>query len=197
MTHAARFVRGRTYRRAGLHATRAALAGTLILLGSLPSPQGAAVVVSDPAGAERRCAVPVSVEVNLVELTGPSGTAGPIRLVEQGSTGHAAELPAQFRPTEPGSGRGLLQWLLPPGPRRERRWAVQSGGELIPASLQAAKDQGTGRWNIRDAGQLVLGYNYQTNEPGELLVRIQPLMGTTKLALIWYSSNISVPLTSV
>jgi len=173
MTHAARSVRGRALRRTGLLVPRAALAGALISLGSLPSPQGAVVVVSDPTGAERRCAVPVSVEVNLGQLAGPSGTAVPLRLVERGSAGKTRELPAQFLPAQPGSARGKLQWLLPPG-RGGRQWTVQLGGRPVPAPMQAEKDQRTGRWDIRDAGKLVLGYNYQTNEPGELLAKIQP-----------------------
>lgn len=174
MTRAARSVPGSAWRQASLRTSRAVLAGTLLALSGLPSPQGAVVAVSDPAGAERRSAVPVSAEVNLTELTGPSGTAGPIRVVEQSPAGQTAEFPAQFLPAHPGSTRGLLQWLLPAGPRGERRWAVQCGGGPMPAPMQAAQDQGTGRWDIREAGRLVLGYHYQTNHPGELLARIQP-----------------------
>lgn len=40
--------------------------------------------------------------------------------------------------------------------------------------MRAGKDEATGRWDITDAGQVVLGYNYQTNAPGDLLARIAP-----------------------
>ena len=161
-------------RRAGLHVTRAALAGTLISLGSLLSLQSAVVIVSDPAGADRPCAIPVSVEVNLAELAGSSGGPGQIRVVEQDHDRRTTEFPAQFLPALPGSARGELRWLLPPGPRGERKFAVQLTGGPAPNRMQAEKDQRTGRWDIRESGKLVLGYNYQTNEPGELLARIQP-----------------------
>lgn len=65
----------------------------------------------------------------------------------------------------------LVAWL-----QSLKTQAVAATGGLVPGEpvMQARRDEATGRWDITDAGRPVLGYNYQTNQPGDLLAKIAP-----------------------
>jgi len=45
---------------------------------------------------------------------------------------------------------------------------------LLAATMEVRQDNRTGQYIISEGGQPVLRYNYQTNEPGSLLARVQP-----------------------
>jgi hypothetical protein len=63
---------------------------------------------------------------------------------------------------------------MPPGTTWERTFALRENASPVASSMTAALDRASGQWAITEAGKPVLRYNYQTNEPGNVLSRIAP-----------------------
>lgn len=134
------------------------------------------LVVTVPAlqGITGSCAVPVSMAADLSRLSLPSTKAHQLVLTNVEPSKSAESLPVQFQPDAPGSARGRLFWMLPAGTGGRKQFVLTE--RLAPGDpvMQVRQDDATGRWNITDAGRPVLGYNYQTNGPGDLLAKIAP-----------------------
>ncbi len=143
------------------------------LLGHAASP---VFVASDTEGTAGRCAAPLSVQVDLANLLSAPSAVNRITvsLMNEPKPGQSALIPAQFEPDTAGSSRGKVWWLMPPGKGARRKFALAERATAGEPVTEARKDSVTGRWDIRDAGKPVLGYNYQTNEPGALLSSIHP-----------------------
>jgi hypothetical protein len=110
------------------------------LAGAKAAPAGVPILrVSDPDGAAARVAAPVSAEVDLAGLFGPS-VSRRLRwqLSEIGEGGDAVPgapaVVAQFEPAAPGSKRGTLWWIMPKGSQGERRFGLTpAAAKRLPA----------------------------------------------------------------
>lgn len=140
-----------------------------------PAANAAPVVltINDPDGLLGRIEAPVCSPVNLTPEQRRAAAEHRLRLQEMvAGAKRGPQIMVQFEPTDPARGAGRLWWLMPPGTGGQRAFAVEEGGLPFASGMQAKKDLATGRWNIREAGKPVLGYNYQTNEPGDVLERV-------------------------
>jgi hypothetical protein len=125
--------------------------------------------LSQPGGATQPVATPLSHALDLSLLPAEWRVSGGMLLAEGGQ---GTQIPTQFQADSPGSPRGTLSWIVPPGPAGARVFRVQAAPRPPVLTLEAVQDPATGRWEIRDQGKPVLGYNYQTNLPGDRLGRI-------------------------
>jgi hypothetical protein len=127
-----------------------------------------AVTVRDVSGAAARSTAPVSVHLDMAAL-GLQPSREQCLLVKELN----ASQPAQFEPEAPGSTRGRLWWLMPPGDSGERKFRIEAGAVSPSPAMQARQDP-AGQWLLSDSDKPILRYNYQTNEPGELLAKVHP-----------------------
>jgi hypothetical protein len=85
-----------------------------------------------------------------------------------------ASVAAQFEPDAPKSRRGTLLWLMPPGPAGRRKFTLEVEATPLTPLMRVRRDVVSGQFELSEAGKPVLRYNYQTNEPGELLAKVTP-----------------------
>jgi len=159
-----------------IHLRRVCIA-SLLLAAIMPGRTATLVLtVSDGEGAASRCSAPVSAPVDLSGFTEAERRARQFRLKALGESNadQASEIAAQFDPDAPGSTTGMLRWLMPPGPAGRRQFIVKGEAGSTPPLMQVRRDAATGQFELIQAGNPVLRYNYQTNEPGELLARVKP-----------------------
>ena len=118
------------------------------------------LIVSDPDGVAASARAPVSVAANLKTLFGDDVKPGRLRLVELTSSGDRARtagVPVQFIP---GASHGTLWWLMPPGPKGERRFRLTIGsepGEPEPAMRISASGK---HYDVSEGTLPVLRYNH-------------------------------------
>jgi hypothetical protein len=74
----------------------------------------------------------------------------------------------------PGQNATSLCWLMPPGPKGRRTFRLEESRNRPPQALAASQESASGQFDLKEAGQKVLRYNYATIEPGELLKSIAP-----------------------
>lgn len=153
---------------------KVSLAGLIVAVATLCPAASPVVTVPALQGTTHSCAVPVSVEVDLSRMALPSTKAHQLVLTGVEPSKSAEPLPVQFQPDAPGSARGRLFWMLPAGSGGPKRFVLTERLASNAPAMLARRDEATGRWDITDAGQPVLGYNYQTNAPGDLLAKIAP-----------------------
>ena len=149
----------------------------LLLAGIARGPSATLVLtVSDDAGAASRCSAPVSAAVDLAGFPGGVAHANQLRLVVLGgaSAGQVAEVPAQFEPEATGSTKGTLRWLMPAGPAGQRQFTLKADKGQDPPLMRAKRNEATGQYELSEGGKPVLRYNYQTNDPGEVLAKVKP-----------------------
>jgi hypothetical protein len=153
-----------------------ALAILLLATTCLGQSRRALIAVETLDGATNRGATPVAVAVDLAQMLGAAIKPDQLRLSEQGAgAGQGGEpIPAQFEAGRSGALQGKLHWLIPPGPAGRRTFVLEEGATPAEAVMQVRKDPATGRWDMSEAGKRILSYNYQTNEPGEILSRVSP-----------------------
>lgn len=97
-------------------------------------------------------------------LSGDPSAVARLRLREVGGDGASAAqaLPVQFEAGAPGTSRGKLWWLLPPGPAGERRFRLTEVADPTPAGMNVQADAAQSYYDIRDGAQSVLRYNQGT-----------------------------------
>ncbi|MBI2928441.1 MAG: PmoA family protein [Verrucomicrobia bacterium] len=141
--------------------TFAALACGLAVVGKL---EAAVIHVSDNENVADRNPVPVSVEVDLQSLLGERTRLERLALVEVNAAGveSAKSEPVQFEADAPGSSRGRLWWLLPPGAARERRFKLHLLEQDSLAELTVKADATRSRFDISEGPLPVLRYNHGT-----------------------------------
>jgi hypothetical protein len=134
------------------------------------------LTVSDAEGMAGRCAAPVSATVDLSEFSDAPPAASQFRLtaLEEAEPNRPAAVLAQFEPDAPHSRRGTLLWLMPPGPAGQRKFTVTAEAASIRPLMRVRQDELSRQFDLSEAGKPVLRYNYQTNEPGELLAKVAP-----------------------
>ena len=138
------------------------------------------ITAADPDGAAALVGAPISAPVTLSASQLSAASAGRLSLKEKREHSQQ-EFPVQFEPSRAGEGGGRLWWLMPEGAAGSRNFLLQELPDSAPALqtgsgevMRAIKNSATGQYEIRQAGKPVLGYNYQTNHPGELLAKIHP-----------------------
>ncbi|MGO8927750.1 MAG: DUF6807 family protein [Limisphaerales bacterium] len=134
------------------------------------------LTVLDPGGIAGRCAAPVSAAVDLPGFSNTPPASSQFLLISPGEAGadRAALVPAQFEPDATNSRRGLLLWLMPPGPAGRRKFTLEVEATPLTPLMRVRRDEVSGQFELSEAGKRVLRYNYQANEPGGLLAKVTP-----------------------
>jgi hypothetical protein len=143
----------------------------LLLTGSVA--RGGEIVVVDASGALGASRAPVTATVRLSGSERRAADQGRLRLVELTSPS-SAPLPAQLFPTGDGGREDRICWLMPPGAKGKRTFKLQTIRRDTGAQVIAKSDAASGQFDITDAGQPVLRYNYATVEPGDILGQVAP-----------------------
>lgn len=145
-------------------------AAALVMLLVIVAEAGAAqveIVVRDSGGAAARVQAPVSASVDHQQLFGQRVALDRLQLVEttdaKNEAGQAVML--QFEPASPGSLRGTLWWLMPPGPQGVRRFRPTVGTKRVPAVLSACYDEARELVEVAEGALPVLRYNHGTVPP--------------------------------
>jgi len=141
---------------ASLHALSLLIAATIATSGVLAA--DVTLVVSDPDGTAARVAAPVSTRINLQKRFGPSIDATRLRLVEDEST-----IPVQFVPDSVkrnAKAVGTLWWLMPPGPKGERRFRLTVANRSAPGALAIRATHGGDYYDVTEGQLPVLRYNF-------------------------------------
>ena len=134
------------------------------------------LTVSDAEGIAGRCAAPVSATVDLSGFsnTPPASSQFLLTALNEAGPDRAAPVAAQFEPDALDSRHGTLLWLMPPGPAGRRRFTLAVEATPLTPLMRVRRDVVSGQFELSEAGKPVLRYNYQTNEPGELLAKVTP-----------------------
>jgi len=124
-----------------------------LLVATRAAPGGQVIVqISDPNGCAAHAAAPVSVSLDMAELFGERVSTGGWHLSEIGDDGEpvqpAAVVPIQFEPDEPGSKRGRLWWIMPPGAAGERRFCLTRVLAKTPRLWQVEPDSARQRVDV-------------------------------------------------
>ncbi len=122
------------------------------------------IVVSDADGAAARAGAPVSMSVDLGSLLDGRARSARLQLVAPaGAEGRDARpLAVQFEPASPGSLRGRLWWLMPPGEKGERRFRLVVGESAEPAAISVRLDEAHKAVDVLEGDRPVLRYNHGT-----------------------------------
>jgi Family of unknown function (DUF6807) len=135
------------------------------------------IVVSDTASDEAtKIALPVNVQVDLAKLSGMKDKSGSLRLVEVGKDAQQAgkSIPAQFEPDWNGSSCGTLWWLMPAGPKGERRFRLLADSDNSSSGLSAKYDTKLQCVDITEGDKPVLRYNHgMVPPPPEIVERFE------------------------
>jgi len=140
----------------------------LVLLGIVVTASTAAettLIVKDPDGAAGRVGAPVSIAVDLKKVFGEEVDFQRLRLAEQTGKGEARSVPVQFMPDAEGATSGMLWWLMPPGPKGERRFQLTVAAEPTTAALGTRYDQKRELVDVAEGDLPVLRYNHGTVPP--------------------------------
>lgn len=139
----------------------------LLLVTQLAAADQTMIVVIDADGAAGRVGAPVSVNVNLEKMLGNQAKSEQLQLVERSDAADrkGQPVPAQFVPQTKGSSKGELWWLMPPGPKGERRFRLTSEGQTTLAALRARFDKERKLVDVTEGTLPVLRYNHGTVPP--------------------------------
>ncbi len=134
------------------------------------------IPAGDPDGFASRSGAPLSREVDLSGQTGFLSGGRQLFLVHPpgGNPEAAKPIPAQFEPARPGAAQGSLWWFVPEGGAGVDRLELADRPAEGLARMTAQRNPASGRWDLMEGDRLVLGYNYQTNEPGAILAKVHP-----------------------
>ncbi|HUT94696.1 MAG TPA: DUF6807 family protein [Thermoguttaceae bacterium] len=143
------------------------LLSLVLLTAASASADGPILVVSDADGAAARVGAPVSADVDLATVLDASADRQRLQLVER--TDKPAQsnpaVPAQFVPGSKGSTKGKLWWLMPPGPKGERRFQLVVGRQPVGPALALRLDRERQAVDVTDGPMPVLRYNQGTVPP--------------------------------
>ena len=151
------------------------MAGGLILLASV-SLRGAELVVDDSDGTLGRTRAPVMVTMKLSNAERRAVSEGRLGITEVTKATGAikAVLPVQLFAMNQAGPTTQLSWLMPPGPAGRRSFALKKTRPAIKPEMMARRDAASGQFDLTDAGQPVLRYNYATIDPGDVVAKVDP-----------------------
>lgn len=136
---------------------------------------GAEVVVNDADGTLGATRSPVVATIKLSKSERRAAVEGRLQLLElrpASSVGPA--VPVQLLATGKASTSARLCWLMPPGPKGTRNFKLQEVRQATDLGAVAKRDAANGQFDVTDAGQPVLRYNYATIEPGDSMTNVAP-----------------------
>ena len=138
--------------------------------------RGAEIVVNDADGTLSATRAPVVATVKLSRSERRAAAEGRLQLRElrPAASSVGAAVPAQLFVADKGSTSARVCWLMPPGPKGKRTFKLQEIRQATDPDVVATPDAASGQFDITDAGQPVLRYNYATIEPGDLLTNVAP-----------------------
>lgn len=153
-----------------------ALLPIVVLTATRASAGDPILIVADADGAAARVGAPASVDVDLTVLFDAAAKAELLQLVEQTDrpAQEAAPVAAQFVSHSKGSKKGRLWWLMPPGPKGERRFRLEIGGRPLQPGPSARFDAERQAVDVTEDKQLVIRYNQGTvPPPSEIVERFE------------------------
>jgi len=123
-----------------------------LLAASSGEAAGPTIAIDDPDGAAGRVMAPVCAAVDLQQRVGSPLRPELLRLVEMTGNDSARGEPlvVQFEPAEAGATKGRLWWLLPPGPKGQRRFRLVTAEQPSPARLSVQTDAQRGAVDVRE-----------------------------------------------
>jgi hypothetical protein len=147
----------------------------LVLLPTI-TVHGAKIVVDDWDGTLGETRAPVVTAVNLSKQERRAVSEGHLGLVEVTKTLAAAkaQLPVQIFATNEAGTEVRLCWLLPPGPKGLRSFALEKTRSAAPSEMVVRPDQASGQFDLTDATRPVLRYNHATIVPGDDVTNVAP-----------------------
>ncbi len=145
----------------------------VILLASVAL-RGAEVVLDDSDGTLGRTRAPVIVPMKLSNAERRAVSEGRLGITEVTKATRAAKavLPVQLFSTNQAGPTTQLSWLMPPGPAGRRSFALKKTRPAIKPEMRARRDAASGQFDLTDAGQPVLRYNYATIAPGDVVTKV-------------------------
>jgi hypothetical protein len=151
------------------------MAWGLILLATV-SLRGAELVVNDSDGALGRTHAPVIVTIKLSNAERRAVSEGRLGITEVTKATGAikAVLPVQLFAMNQAGPTTQLSWLMPPGTAGRRSFALKKTRPAIKPEMIARLDAASGQFDLTDAGQPVLRYNYATIAPGDVAAKVDP-----------------------
>lgn len=135
---------------------------------------GAETVVNDSDGALSKTHAPVAATVKLSKSEQVAAVEGRLGLRELGPASSLAGsvVPVQLLVAGEVRASARLCWLMPPGPKGKRHFQFQESRRATNPDMRAKQDAASGEFDITEAGQPVLRYNYATIEPGDLMTNV-------------------------
>jgi hypothetical protein len=136
--------------------------------------RGTELVVDDPDGTLGRTHAPVVVPVKLSKAEQRAVSEGRLGITEVTKATGAVKslLPVQLFATNQTGATTQLSWLMPPGPAGRRSFALKKTRPAIKLDMMARRDAASGQFDLTDAGQPLLRYNYATIAPGDVVAKV-------------------------
>ena len=149
----------------------------LVILTSIAA-RGANIAIDDSEGVMGATLAPVTANVKLSKRERLAAAEGRLQLCElmPASSPDRVAIPVQLLAAGEASPATHLCWLMPPGPKGKRNFQLQEIRRTTKPEVivVAQPDAASGQFDITDAGQPVLRYNYLTIEPGALMTNVAP-----------------------
>jgi methane monooxygenase PmoA-like len=142
--------------------------GLLLSVATQASADDPVLVATDADGSAARVGAPVSVDIDIAGVFDGAPDPGHLQLRELSDkppqTGPAM-LSVQFVPDCMGSTKGKLWWLMPPGPKGQRRFQLVVGDQPITPRIRANLDRKRKAIDVTEGDLPVLRYNHGTVPP--------------------------------
>ena len=137
---------------------------------------GATIVLRDPGGALGATQAPVVATLALSKSERRAAVEGRLQIREVPSfdSSRKPAVPVQLLSAPQGGAPVRLCWLLSHGSESPRRFRLHQVRPAPMSDVVASQDARSGQFDITDAGQPVLRYNYAPVEPGDFLTNVTP-----------------------
>lgn len=147
----------------------------LIILTTIAA-RGAEIVVNDADGTLGATRAPVVATIKLSKSERRAAVEGRLQLRELRPVASAAGsvVPVQLFSVNEAGPSARVCWLMPPGPKGKRSFKLQKIRRATNPDAVAKEDAASGQFDITDAGQPVLRYNYATIEPDDRMTNVAP-----------------------
>lgn len=148
-----------------------ALLAVVLLTAARASAGGPILVVTDTDGAAARAGAPVCMDIDLATAFDAAPNLDHLQLQECGKKDARSLFAAQFVPESRGSTKGTLWWLMPPGPKGQRRFQLIVDRQPAAPLLALSLDQQRQAVDVTEGALPVLRYNQGTVPPPPEIVQ--------------------------
>ena len=150
--------------------------GLFLVILTTTAARGDEIAVNDSDGTLGATRSPVVATVKLSKSERRAAVEGRLQLRELRPASSSAKsvVPVQRVANGEVSTSARLCWLMPPGPKGKRSFRFEEIRRATNPDVVAKQDAASGQFDIADAGQPVLRYNYATIEPGDLMTNVAP-----------------------